>query len=321
MTKYCEKLTGLLQEFNSGNELTAFDSLASGPAEKLQLQAKLEAKFEPIYELMREIDPFLLWNKYKDGEVIWDFTNGVMTSTNSVVANGEGIISRLGTTLFLNGKLLKDFSSELSASGLGQEAIELRSHPLGYMVSIGQDVWINGEKQPVGQYPHENVRPHPKGFVGYSHPGKFYLNDNEKIDSSLPERNVIERFWLDGKGEIYMETLSPGGITFASNLYSSRKGRIHTSVWSEYSPYTNHPDGYLEHKGKKVYVNGKKLVYILDNENNFANILPYPGGVIVPGVNSDYPDRTVFVFYDGSSLPENQPKKSIFNNFLNRSQK
>jgi hypothetical protein len=319
MTKYCEKLTGLLQEFNSGNELTAFDSLASGPAEKLQLQAKLEAKFEPIYELMREFDPYMLWNRYEDGEVVWDTD---LSSPEDCVGCGEGMLFRGGATILLNGEPIGDYSAELTASGLGLQDLRLYSHPLGYMVSIGQDVWINGEKQPAGEDIHNlQVRSHPKGFVGYSHPLNFYLNGNEKINFTLPNHNVPNCYWVDKKGDLIVETVSSGVPlrTFNLNLYSSSKGRLCTSAWIEKSPYSDHPDGYLERRGKKFFLNGKKLIFISDVDNPV--VLPYPGGVIVAQKNSKIPGKTFFVFHDGSSLPENQSKKSMFDGFINSKKK
>jgi hypothetical protein len=325
----CEKMTKALVDFDSSGELEAFDSIFSDPAKKQEAKAILIKRLNLMQETLLDlnVDQYKFWKKYKDGEVVAeiDAQKDSFPGYSSFYPSRNGFIIVSKSQVYENGKLVVDFSDQLRDSGYPN--IVFSPHPWGYMVMAGRHLWINKKEYPIRDDGWYTILPHPKGFIRYQHsatndiPEGFYLNDKQPIHIERSHGDVGNTCWSDRQGNIYTITLE--GDVENPFLCLRKNGenvpvppiQVESKVSSAFYA---HPDGFMVSRGGKLYLNDETLLYkgmALSQVERF----PYPGGVIIrKGLGKD---RYRFIFYDGSSFPENKPKKSLFHNFLNRDQK
>jgi hypothetical protein len=342
MQNHCEKLTKMLTNLSSNMKSANFDSFNISVQEKTDLKARILLETDMMKEVLYEHDAYSLWPKLKNGEVLWEcFAENLIMSDWQ--PHPGGILALSNNRIFLNGKLLEDYNGE-RIERVEPPEIDCQIHPKGYIVTIGPDVWINGEEQNV-DFEYEKwseietsrsrgVASHPQGylrneidFTNRDEPCIFFLNDLEKIEVHGMPGSILD-FWVDRHGTIWAQTLAT--IGFLGNtvkaLYSSKAGLVcresTPSMALGGADILPHPDGYLLVKDGKIMLNGKKTIFKI-NSLAVWDYASYPGGIVDKEIfwDDEGQQKVRFVFHDGSEYPENKPKKSMFEGFMKKNKK
>jgi len=320
MNQYCEKLTGALQGIQGARSWLCVCDSREKVSERVAASCFLKKDLAAMYEYIAEKDPYFLWQKYGNGEAVWEgeYDESKATRNRSWLPHPKGIITFDETKVYLNGKEIGDYSEGLNRTNLG--SIDVYTHPKGYMVVAGPYVWINGVEQSVNTYGSLDITAHPQGFVrrqgfgapGFPEPG-FYLNDSIVLKDRMKDRMSTSwrnNWWFDKRGRMYVEVQEtiehePGREI---NIYCD--GVLVESVMSDEHLYRyhRHPEGYMKTvDNKEVYLNKTRKLYNSLNLGTTGEVMGYPGGMILR-LATDVPGRSRFVFYNGSHLGTNQLK-------------
>ncbi|MCX6809049.1 MAG: hypothetical protein NTW50_05300 [Candidatus Berkelbacteria bacterium] len=338
MENFCEKLSKDISGIRTNMKIFDIFVKPESIASALRIKVGVEREIAKMREECYEHNPYIFWNKYRNGETVFRCDDQSSCSYDEYkhcwYPHPEGIMFEDDKVwqILLNGKVIADFSAMKPSDipdkyGMVEEKVfDVRPHPRGYIVHVGDKLFINDQE--VYHEPNHQVhfiwKAHPKGFV-IQRSREFWLNDEEKI-LEIPNQNPFfpeptNSTWISGwevgrDGEIYFEFFHMQkeepkewrNFRIMKTFYSKGISEI-VFEGEGMCEVALHPDGGLiafDEANGRVVLNQEKVLFKKEGLKEMSDVMPCPGGVIVLS------DDSKWTFYNGEDLPENQPKEKRF---------